>query len=405
MKISVIGLGYVGLVTAAVLSDQGHNINGVDVDENKIRMLEEGRMPIYEPGLDNLIEKNRDHISFNTDYSNVGESDLVFVCVPTPDGENGIDLKYVMAACSSIRDCNQQATVVIKSTVTPGTAAKVRSATGLTVVSNPEFLREGYAIEDSVNASRIVVGSHDQGKARLVADLWSFTKAPEVVTNNENAELIKYASNAFLAVKISFINEMANLCETIPGADVNIVAEGMGFDDRIGNRFLKAGIGFGGSCFPKDTRAIVADATSRGVDLSIIKKAISVNDTRITHVLDRVGKRIGGFNNKKIAVLGASFKENTDDLRFSKSWELIEELKKSQAEITVYDPVVRNLEGVRVANTIEEAVSDSDVVMVATEWEMFREADLSKARYLIDLRGILDNGVADLKVGVYDQSA
>lgn len=396
MKIGVIGLGYIGSVTAAVLADQGHQVTGIDVDSNKVKIYSSGEIPIFEPGLKNLIVKNRERISFSTSYDTIRESDVIFIAVPTPTSNGSIDLSFVEQAVDSILEVNKNSIIVMKSTVIPGTARSIGKKKGIHIVSNPEFTSEGTAIQDTVKPDRIIIGGSKKQACNVVTDLWEFTGSPIVVTTNENAELIKYASNSFLATKISFINEIANLCEVIPGSDVDIVAKGMGLDKRIGKRFLRAGIGYGGSCFPKDTQAFMDFARSKGTPIKIVEAASEVNDNRISHAIDLVLKSVNSARSQdnKIAILGLSFKDNTDDVRESQSLKLIKELVKLGFQIFAYDPVVKtSISGVKQCASIEECVSLANTVVVATEWDKFRDiVSLVKEKKVVDVRRILDPG-------------
>ena len=272
----------------------------------------------------------------------------------------------------------------------PGTASSFSSLVGADVVSNPEFLREGYAINDTIHSERIIVGGKNSEYVDKVAKVWEFSGAPVLKTTNENAELIKYASNAFLAMKISFINEFANLCERIPGTDVDVVSQGMGLDHRIGTEFLRAGLGFGGSCLPKDTRALVSYAEEKGVDLMIVKNIIDVNNERIGHAVELIEDDIGDLKGKDICVLGLSFKENTNDIRESKALELIYALKSKGARVRAYDPVVRQLEGIEITGEIEEC-NVCDCIVIASEWKEFESATLyNHMAKVIDLRRVVD---------------
>ena len=404
MKVGVVGLGYVGIVTAAVLADQGHQIMGVDTDKDKISRLQAGKSVIFEPGLDELISRNHQRFEFTSNYDGLGESEVIFICVSTPDRGGEINLDYVFSACESIKNVGSKATVVIKSTVVPGTARKVFGRTGIRVVSNPEFLREGSAIHDTVHPDRIVMGADEPQRLILLRNLWGFTKAPILETTNENAELIKYASNAFLATKISFINEIADLCEKIPGADVSVIAEGMGYDKRIAPEFLRAGLGFGGSCFPKDTRALITFAKENNTDIRIVESAVSVNSDRVKKGVDRIEAKFGSLKSKNICVLGLSFKNDTDDVRYSKSWELVEELNKRGGLVKAFDPTVKSAQGINVTVNPDRCIENSDFVIVATEWKEFNRLDLNTAGRVIDFRRILDKGKADMMVGVHDKN-
>jgi len=393
VKIGVVGMGYVGTVTATVLADQGYEVVGVDRDKWKVRLLSKGVSPIYEPDLGNLIRKNLGRLRFVTDYNELKGCDVIFITVSTPSKPSGeIDLSNIFNAVKSLISIGYDGIIAIKSTVIPGTARKVEEMTRLPVVSNPEFLREGNAIYDTLHPDRIVIGSRDINAGDVVEKIWSFTKAPVIRTTNENAELIKYAANAFLALKISFINEIANLCEKIPGCDVKVVAKGIGLDKRIAPYFLKAGLGFGGSCLPKDTLAITYFARNLGEPLTIIERAINVNKERISRVLKTARDLIGDLRGKKIAVLGLAFKEGTDDVRESQSLKLIKSLKEGGAIVRAYDPMTLG-NALKVldftpANSLEECIRECDLVIIATGWSEFKEK--------IDEEVLLKNGVKAL---------
>jgi len=388
MKIGIVGLGYVGIVTAAVLASKGHEIYGIDIDEAKITALRSGKSPIYEPGLQDLIDSYSEQMHFSTDYSALVGVEVVYLTLPTPTKEGKIDLSYLKEGAMKACKVNPDAILCIKSTVVPGTAASIRELTGSRVVSNPEFTREGNAVNDTLNPDRIVIGGDGGEEIRRI---WNFARCPFIMTNNENAELIKYASNAFLASKISFINEFANLCEVINGADVNIVAEGMGLDRRIAPYFLKAGLGFGGSCFPKDTRAILSFALEKGIELSIVKSAIEVNENRIVHVISMIQRRLGDIAGKAIVVLGLAFKEDTDDIRESRAIILCNKLSEMGAIVRVYDPVIKaDIAGFQRLNSLEESLN-SDFIVVATEWPEFRNLSTLRPKIpVLDARRILN---------------
>ena len=390
MKIGVIGMGFVGLVTATVLADRGNSVTCVDVDGEKIEKLKRGEPYIYEPGLKELFQRNKSAMSFTSDYSSLRGSEVAFICVPTPTVNGKIDLSYVRDSVFSVNSVDRNVIIAVKSTVVPGTASALSSMIGRSIVSNPEFLREGNAIEDTLHPDRIVVGGKSDVNTEKVCDIWEFTGAPIMRVTNENAELIKYASNAFLATKISFINEIANLCEKIPGADVATVAQGIGLDHRIGKDFLRAGIGFGGSCFPKDTRALVSFSEEKGVELKIVKSTMEVNEGRIKHALEMIEEEIGDVKGKEICVLGLTFKDNTNDLRESKSLELVNELKARGAKVLAYDPVVKELDRVKMVSRIEEC-GGADCVVVASEWKEFESNPIyERAKKVIDLKKVVN---------------
>lgn len=388
MKIGIIGLGYVGLVTSAVLANQGNSVFCVDTDREKVRNLTEGKVPIYEPDLLEYIVKNKKRMLFSSDYGELGSADCAFVCVPTPTVNGRIDTTFVEQCCKELARVNPACTAVIKSTVVPGTARSVMYKTGLDVISNPEFTREGSAIQDTDRPDRIVVGGRDTS---LVEGIWSFTGSPVIRTTNENAELIKYASNAFLATKISFINEIANLCEKIHRGDVEVIAKGMGLDKRISPYFLKAGIGYGGSCFPKDTQALLSFARDMEVDLKIVSSTISVNYSRDAHAADLIERETSG-SKKKVCILGLSFKDSTDDIRESKALLLASEMVKRGYSVITYDPVVKYTpSGTASSESMEDCVSKSEVVVIAGEWEQFRMLEsMNVGKPIIDLKRVLD---------------
>ena len=399
MKVGVVGLGYVGLVTAAVLGSRGNSVTGIDVDISKIKILNSGKSPIYEPELDDRIRSAGENLEFSGDFSKLTDCDVIFLCVPTPNMDDKIDLRYVLSAATEVKKYNASADLVIKSTVLPGTARIVSNKTGMNVVSNPEFTREGSAVQDTEKPDRIVIGGT---RVDQVKKIWEFTGSHMVVTNNENAELIKYASNAFLAVKISFINQIADLCERVPNTDVNVVAEGMGLDKRIGREFLRAGIGYGGSCFPKDTVAISTFAEEKGVDLTIVRTAIDYNEMRVETLVRRMKEKLGSLKGKKVCVLGLSFKDNTDDIRESRSIRIIENLKKEGAVVNAYDPVVRYMDDIDISSDLKECISSCEAVITATEWQDFSSIDplWLKGKKVFDFRRIFDPDRVELTMGV-----
>ena len=399
MRIGVVGLGYVGLVTAAVLASRDNSVTGVDSDVARIQMLRSKKLPLFEPQLDERIRQAGSNLKFSSDYSELLGCKAVFLCVPTPNVGKRIDIRYVTSAAEEIKKYKISSDLVIKSTVLPGTAKKISELTGMNVVSNPEFTREGSAVHDTEMPDRIVIGGE---YIETVKKIWGFTGSPVVATTNENAELIKYASNAFLAVKISFINQIADLCEKIPGTDVNVVAEGMGLDRRIGREFLKAGLGYGGSCFPKDTVAISSFAEESGVDFTIVNSAIRYNNDRIPALVSRIGEKIDTIKGKRICVLGLSFKDNTDDLRESRSLLIIDNLKNQGAIVNAYDPVVRTVKGVELYHDLDECILQSEIVITATEWKNFSDINPSilKGKKVFDLRRVFDSKKVELTMGV-----
>ena len=399
MKIGQVGLGYVGLVNAAVLANHGNVIVGIDVDKARINDLQKSIVPIFEPDLNEYLEKGKANITFSTDYSALSQCDVIFITVPTPTISGKIDLSFVIKAAEEISKVNRKSILIVKSTVVPGTASMVSARTGMRVVSNPEFTREGSAIYDTEHPDRIVIGGEP---SELVKEIWKFTNSPYVITSNSNAELIKYASNAFLATKISFINQIADLCEKIPGADVNVIAKGMGLDKRIGQEFLRAGLGFGGSCFPKDTQALISFAETKNVDMSIVREVYRYNESRISKIIQNVSNKGISFTGSRVCVLGLSFKDLTNDLRESRSLALISQLQKEGAVINAYDPVIKKLDGVRICEDLKSCITESDIVITATEWRDFSDipGNLLKGKRVLDLRRVLDPEKYEVEFGV-----
>jgi len=416
MHIAVIGSGYVGLVTGACFAEFGVDVTCVDVDEEKITRLKNGVMPIYEPGLEQLVAKNTQsgRLRFTTNVQEAIEQALViFLAVGTPPQPDGSpDLSYVEAAAGSIADhMNDYKVVVTKSTVPIGTGEHIRqlinerkkSRSNFGVVSNPEFLREGAAISDFMRPDRVVIGSRDEEAIAIMKDLYRplyLIEAPFVITSLEAAELTKYAANAFLATKVSFINEIANLCEKI-GCDVHDVARGIGMDKRIGSKFLHPGPGFGGSCFPKDTRALASVARHFGSDSLIVDAVIEVNKRQGNEMLGKIKRMVGEVKGKNIAVLGLAFKPETDDMREAPAVGIIRGLVNDGATIRAYDPVARAeamkiLPELTYADDEYAAVDGADALVFVTEWNQFRALDMNRIRDLMktpriaDLRNICD---------------
>jgi UDPglucose 6-dehydrogenase len=407
MNICVIGTGYVGLVSGVCFSDAGNNVTCLDIDAQKVENLKNGIIPIYEPGLTELVEKNisNGRLSFTTDYvEGMKDADLVIIAVGTPPKENGeANLQYIEAAARSIAEhLHDYKVIVTKSTVPVGTGAMIKSVIKdvvgheeFDVASNPEFLREGSAIYDTVNMERAVIGVESEKAEAILKELHApFTKNI-VVTNIETSEMIKYASNAFLATKISFINEVANVCELV-GADVTKVAEGMGYDPRIGPQFLNAGIGYGGSCFPKDTSALVKIADQVGYDFKIVKDVEVVNGLQRYKVVDKLLEAFDGdLTDKKIAVLGLAFKPNTDDMRDAPSVDVIPKLQELGADIIAYDRIAEKnakalIPNLRTGQDLYEVIQNSDAILILTEWDEVRELDLEKVATLVNSKVIVD---------------
>jgi UDPglucose 6-dehydrogenase len=416
MHIAVIGTGYVGLVTGACFAEFGVEVTCVDVDQEKIERLLDGVMPIYEPGLEQLVSKNTQagRLHFTTDVRQAVEQALViFLAVGTPPKADGSpDLSFVEAAASSIAEyMNGYKVIVTKSTVPIGTGEHIRQLVAerkktkatFGVVSNPEFLCEGAAINDFMRPDRVVIGSRDEEAVAIMKDLYRplyLIEAPFVITSLEAAELTKYAANAFLATKVSFINEIANLCDQI-GCDVHDVARAIGMDKRIGSKFLHPGPGFGGSCFPKDTRALASVARQYECASLIVDAVIEVNQRQGEYVLAKIRKLVGELKGKNIAVLGLAFKPETDDMREAPAVGIIHSLLADGAKVRAYDPVAMN-EAKKILSEIEyaddeyAAVADADALVFVTEWNQFRALDLSRIRDLMktakvaDLRNIYD---------------
>ena len=415
MNICMVGTGYVGLVTGACLADFGMDVTCVDKDETKIELLKRGISPIYEPGLEELIHKNEKagRLRFTTDLAKAVERCLVlFIAVGTPPKADGSpDLSFIFQVAESIAEhMNGYKVVVTKSTVPTGTGAQIeeilRSRNGrfkFSVVSNPEFLREGSAIEDFMRPDRVVIGSRDEEAIAIVKDVYSpltISGVPFVVTDVESAELIKYASNGFLALKISFINEMAAMCERM-GADVKDVARGMGLDKRISPHFLLPGPGYGGSCFPKDSSAVVDLATKHGYRFQIMESVLAVNEAVKARMIEKVLSVAGDVSGKRVAVLGLAFKPETDDIRESASLKLIHDLQSRGATVCAYDPAAmenaqRELTGVEFAADPYACADGSDVLVLATDWNQFRKLDLErlartmKSKSFVDLRNLYE---------------
>ncbi len=422
MRIAMIGTGYVGLVSGTCLADFGHHVTCVDKDGDKIDGLLAGQMPIWEPGLESLVKANveRGRLEFTTDLRKaVNGAEAVFIAVGTPSrrGDGHADLSYVFAAIEELAGLIEgPAVVVTKSTVPVGTGDKIAALLkekgapeGVSVASNPEFLREGAAIADFKHPDRILVGAEDEHARRVLAEIYRplfLNRAPMVFTTRRTAELTKYAANAFLAMKISFINEMADLCEAVD-ADVQDLARGIGLDNRIGAKFLHAGPGYGGSCFPKDTLALLKTAEEAGVQQRIVSTVVDVNDRRKAAMADRVRDALGGsLKGKSIGVLGLTFKPNTDDMRDAPSIPLIEGLLAGGAIVTAFDPVGHEqasplLPGIAFANCAEDVADGADAVVIVTEWDEFRALDLKqiarrmRGKMLIDLRNIYDKAEAE----------
>ncbi len=416
MHIAVIGTGYVGLVTGTCFAEFGNEVTCVDMDREKIAKLNKGEIPIYEPGLDIMVAKNvkEDRLHFTTDIKEAIQKALViFIAVGTPPKPDGsADLQYIESVAKDIAKYkNGYKVVVNKSTAPVGTGKWIKSVieknqqnnAPFAVASNPEFLREGSAIDDFMRPDRVVIGAETEEAIAIMKDLYAplyLIETPFVITNIESAELIKYAANAFLATKISYINEIANICEIL-GADVHDVAKGMGLDNRIGRKFLHAGPGYGGSCFPKDTSAIYQLAKNKGYEFKIVGSAIEVNYAQRQKMVEKIKNAMGDLSKKTIAILGLAFKPNTDDMRDAPAIDIIKALLKEGAAVKAFDPVAMEnaqkiLPDVLYSKDTYDAVKDSDAVVFMTEWNQFRSLDLDKLKshmksnYIFDLRNIYE---------------
>ncbi len=419
MGIAMIGTGYVGLVSAACFAEFGIDVVAVDKDQKKIEGLWNGKIPIYEPGLDDLVTRNveANRLTFTTDLASaVQDVDAVFIAVGTPSrrGDGHADLTFLFAAAEEIaKGLTKETVIVTKSTVPVGTGAKLKKLFAQTrpdlkihVASNPEFLREGSAIEDFMRPDRVVVGVESDYARQVMEKVYrplNLLKTPILMTEIETAELIKYATNSFLATKITFINEMADLCEKV-GADVQTVARGLGLDGRIGPKFLHPGPGYGGSCFPKDTAALLRIAEEANVPMRIVESVVSVNDGRKRNMVRKITQACGGsVRGQTIGILGVAFKPNTDDVRDSPALVIVPALQAEGATVRIYDPegmemAKPDLPGVVWCNDTYEAIEGADAMVVLTEWNVFRGIDLERAKSLlrkplvIDLRNIYDVG-------------
>ena len=406
MRIAVAGTGYVGLVTGVCLAENGHDVTCVDVDEKKIETMKALKAPIYEPGLEELMQKNKDHIEYTTDYEKAySQADVIIIGVGTPEKRDGsANLSYVYAVADQIADSlKKECVIVIKSPVPIGTNDKVEEYLNdklagrlrVHLASNPEFLAQGTAVRDTLHASRIVIGVEDEFSEKVLKEVYQNFGAPLVVTNRRSAEMIKYASNDFLALKISYINEIANLCEAI-GADVEDVAKGMSYDARIGDKFLHAGIGYGGSCFPKDTKALSWLARFNDHEIKTVKAAIEVNENQKLLPVKKAARYYPSLKGLDVAVLGLTFKPDTDDLREAPSLVTIPVLLDDGARVRAWDPVgaenfkKRESGEITYCDTIEETLKDADICFIFTEWSDVKALDPSKFASLMRHAIIID---------------
>ncbi|KQO06248.1 UDP-glucose 6-dehydrogenase TuaD [Paenibacillus sp. Leaf72] len=426
MKVTIIGTGYVGLVNGACFAEKGHHVICADINQNKIDQLNDGQIPIYEPGLAELVHANRQagRLAFSSDVeAAIQASDIIYIAVGTPMSPTGeADLTYVDGVAETIgKSLNGYKVVVNKSTVPVGTGKRVESIirghlggreAGFDVVSNPEFLREGTAIKDCMNMERAVIGAESKQAMQLIRELHEPFNTTIVETNIETAEMIKYASNAFLAMKISFINDISNICERV-GANVVDLSYGLGLDSRIGNKFLDAGIGFGGSCFPKDTEALISISKNVGYEFKLIESVITTNKNQPIHFVQKIDTIVGSVAGKKIAVLGLAFKPETDDMRSAPSIPIIRELISRGAEVHAYDPVAveqaKLVIGTDVvySDDLLQTVDGCDACVILTEWPQVVKMDLDEVKkrlkqpILIDGRNIFDLAEMEKRQFVY----
>ena len=406
-RISVVGTGYVGLVTGVCFADLGNSVTCIDIDAAKVENLKKGILPIFEPGLEEMVERNRKagRIRFTSSYEEgVPGADFVFIAVNTPSGAEGeADLKYTRAAAQSIaKHINQHTVIINKSTVPIGTGDWVANIVSkfigpggsFSVVSNPEFLREGSAISDFMHPDRVVLGSTDRETARRVGDLYRQLGCPVLITDLRTAEMIKYASNAFLATKISFINEIASVCEKL-GADVKVVAQGMGLDKRVGAAFLDAGLGFGWSCFPKDVRALAHMASINGCHPQLLRTVLEINRDARRAVIQKARDAMGGLTDRVVGVLGLAFKPNTDDLREAPALEIIHLLQSEGAIVRAFDPVAgegaqrSNLE-LTLCQDPYDVADGADCLILVTEWNEFKHLDMRRVKELMAGNALID---------------
>lgn len=410
MNIAVVGTGYVGLVTGTCFAETGNHVICVDIDANKVQMMKDGKVPIYEPHLDVLFERNirQGRLSFTTDLASaIKDAQIIFLALPTPPGEDGsADLKYVLGVADDLgKIITDYKVIVDKSTVPVGTAEKVHAALAkhakpelFDVVSNPEFLREGFAVDDFLKPDRVVVGTSSPRAQKVMEDLYKpFVRQgnPIIFMDERSAELTKYAANAFLATKITFMNEIANFCERV-GADVDKVRIGIGTDSRIGKRFLFPGIGYGGSCFPKDVQALAKSGNDAGYEFQIIKAVMEVNEDQKTSIIPKIKKHFGDLTGKHFALWGLAFKPDTDDIREAPALYVIDELVAAGATVTAFDPEamanVKKLKGDKMsfAKDEYEALKGADALIIATEWSLFRTPDFKRVAELLKEKTIFD---------------
>jgi len=410
MNISIVGAGYVGLVTGACFAKLGNRVIILDIDKEKLERIKRGNPPIYEEGLDELLKNYRHRIEVTQDYNYaIKESEITFICVGTPSKDDGsIDLSYVKDAARSIgialREKKEWHLVVVKSTVLPGTTTDVvlptiekfsgkKAGKDFGIAMNPEFLREGKAVKDFLEPDRIVIGCYDERSKEVLRELYKDFNSPVLETSPSTAEMIKYASNAFLATKISFINEIGNICKRL-GIDTYEVADGMGLDKRIGRAFLDSGIGWGGSCFPKDTKALLRWVEEMGDDLKIVRSAVEVNEKQPLKIIDLLKKYVKNLKGIKIGVLGLAFKPGTDDIRESRSIPVVKKLIDEEAEVVAYDPQAMDnfrklFPNLRYCKSAEDVLSECEIILILTNWDEFRGLNYS-GKIVIDGRRLIE---------------
>ncbi|MBD3390050.1 nucleotide sugar dehydrogenase [Candidatus Micrarchaeota archaeon] len=418
MNISVMGTGYVGIVTGTCLAETGNNVKCIDLDPKKVEMINSGKSPIYEPDLEELLKKNlgsRLEATLDADPA-IRESEITFICVGTPSSEDGsTDLKYIESAAGKIGEVLAQKEgkhiVVVKSTVPPGTSEKVaeilksKGAKVFGVAMNPEFLREGKAVEDFMAPDRVVLGAEEKWVHEKLEELYSFTDAPKLETNLRTAEMIKYASNSLLAAKISFANEIGNICKEL-GIDVYDVMQGVGMDARLSPSFLNAGIGFGGSCFPKDVNSLIHTAKVRGVEPKLLEAVMKVNEDQPLKLVELAKNKLGSLSGKKIAVLGLAFKPDTDDMREAPSLRIVPALVKEGAIVKAYDPEAEENakpllgDGPEYPSSAKEAAADAEIVFILTEWKEFEDESLYSGKQVFDGRKLLKRKSGEKYEGV-----
>jgi UDPglucose 6-dehydrogenase len=409
MKLAVVGTGYVGLVTGTCFAETGNYVNCIDIDEKKVEKLRSGQITIFEPGLEKLFARNlkEERLTFTTNLEEgIKDAEVIFLALPTPPGEDGsADLSYIIKVSEDLGNILTDYKVIVdKSTVPVGTAEKVRATIAkgfkgeFDVVSNPEFLREGMAVEDFMKPDRVVIGTTSERAKKVMLDLYApFVRQgnPIIFMDEKSAELTKYAANSFLATKISFMNEIAQLCERL-GADVDMVRKGMGTDERIGKRFLFPGIGYGGSCFPKDVQALAKSSSEANYEFKILDAVMEVNKKQKQHLIPKIKEFYGNLSGKKFALWGLAFKPNTDDIREAPALEMIDALVKEGAKVCAYDPEamnnVRNLIGHKISYCADQysALDDADGLIIATEWNEFRTPDFEKIESLLKQKAIFD---------------